>query len=41
MAKSWLYGRKPLSSDTEDGTPQGGIASPTFANIALDGLEIA
>jgi len=24
---------------TEEGTPQGGIASPTLANIALDGLE--
>jgi RNA-directed DNA polymerase len=26
---------------TEAGTPQGGIASPTIANIALDGLEVA
>jgi RNA-directed DNA polymerase len=25
---------------TEAGTPQGGIASPTIANLALDGLEI-
>jgi RNA-directed DNA polymerase len=25
---------------TEAGTPQGGIASPTIANIALDGLEM-
>jgi RNA-directed DNA polymerase len=24
---------------TEAGTPQGGIASPVFANLALDGLE--
>jgi len=24
---------------TEAGTPQGGIISPTLANIALDGLE--
>jgi RNA-directed DNA polymerase len=24
---------------TEDGTPQGGLASPTLANITLDGLE--
>ena len=24
---------------TQAGTPQGGIASPTIANIALDGLE--
>jgi RNA-directed DNA polymerase len=26
---------------TEAGTPQGGIASPTIANVALDGLEAA
>ena len=26
---------------TQAGTPQGGIASPTLANIALDGLETA
>jgi RNA-directed DNA polymerase len=25
---------------TTAGTPQGGIASPTIANIALDGLEM-
>ncbi|KDN09382.1 Retron-type RNA-directed DNA polymerase [Gilliamella apicola] len=24
---------------TEEGTPQGGIISPTLANMALDGLE--
>ena len=24
---------------TEAGTPQGGIISPTLANMALDGLE--
>ena len=24
---------------TESGTPQGGIASPTLANMTLDGLE--
>jgi retron-type reverse transcriptase len=24
---------------TEEGTPQGGIASPVLANLALDGLE--
>ncbi len=27
--------------DTEDGTPQGGIASPVLANMTLDGLEAA
>ena len=26
-------------SVTEDGTPQGGVISPTLANIALNGLE--
>jgi len=26
-------------TDTETGTPQGGIISPTLANLALDGLE--
>jgi RNA-directed DNA polymerase len=26
-------------SDTEDGTPQGGVISPLLANIALDGME--
>ena len=25
---------------TESGTPQGGIISPTLANLALDGLEL-
>ena len=24
---------------TEEGTPQGGIISPTLANMALDGIE--
>lgn len=28
-----------IFEDTKEGTPQGGIASPTLANIALDGLE--
>ena len=26
---------------TTDGTPQGGVASPTLANMTLDGLENA
>ena len=29
----------PSSTDTTEGTPQGGIASPALANYALDGLE--
>lgn len=29
----WKY------SDTDSGTPQGGVISPTLANIALNGLE--
>ena len=42
VLKQWLkagYMEKDTFRYTEDGTPQGGIASPTFANIALDGLE--
>jgi RNA-directed DNA polymerase len=40
--KQWLkagYMEKGMFNPTEFGTPQGGIASPTLANIALDGLE--
>jgi RNA-directed DNA polymerase len=40
--KSWLksgYMEKGVFNPTENGTPQGGIISPTLANIALDGLE--
>ena len=38
----WLqagYMDKSVLSETEDGTPQGGIISPVLANITLDGLE--
>lgn len=40
--KQWLkagYMEEKVFHDTELGTPQGGIASPTLANQALDGLE--
>jgi RNA-directed DNA polymerase len=30
---------KGVTSQTEEGTPQGGIISPTLCNIALNGLE--
>lgn len=32
---------KGIRFPTEAGTPQGGIASPVLANMALDGLEQA
>jgi len=38
----WLksgYIEKEIFHSTEEGTPQGGIISPTAANIVLDGLE--
>ncbi len=38
----WLaagYMEEGILYPTESGTPQGGIASPTLANMALDGLE--
>ena len=44
MLKQWLsagYMEKEVFHDTLKGTPQGGIASPCLANIALDGLERA
>lgn len=42
VLKQWLkagFMEENLFKDTEEGTPQGGIASPTLANIALDSLE--
>jgi len=43
VLRSWLkagYVESGKLFPTEAGTPQGGIASPTIANIALDGLEV-
>lgn len=42
ILRSWLkagYMDKGLAYPTKTGTPQGGIASPTLANMTLDGLE--
>lgn len=42
ILRKWLragYMEKGQSFHTEAGTPQGGIASPVLANMALDGLE--
>ncbi len=42
VLRDWLkagYVESGKLFPTEAGTPQGGIASPTIANIALDGLE--
>lgn len=42
ILKQWLkagYMEKGVFNDTEVGTPQGGTASPTLANMTLDGLE--
>jgi len=44
VLRDWLkagYVENGKLFPTEAGTPQGGIASPTIANIALDGLEAA
>jgi len=44
ILKQWLkagFIEKDAFHKTEEGTPQGGIASPVLANIALDGLEKA
>ena len=42
ILKKWLaagYMEEGIVYPTEAGTPQGGIASPVLANMALDGLE--
>jgi RNA-directed DNA polymerase len=42
VLSKWLdagYVEKGKLFPTEEGTPQGGIISPTLANLALDGLE--
>jgi RNA-directed DNA polymerase len=42
VLEQWLkagYMEKEVFHDTVDGCPQGGVSSPTLANIALDGLE--
>jgi RNA-directed DNA polymerase len=42
VLKAWLeagYMEDKNLFETKEGTPQGGIASPTLANMALDGLE--
>ncbi len=44
VLKQWLqagYIEKQVLIPTEEGTPQGGIISPTLANMVLDGLEEA
>ena len=44
ILKKWLkagYVENDVFHRTEEGTPQGGIISPTLANIALNGLEAA
>jgi RNA-directed DNA polymerase len=42
ILREWLeagFMEKNVFHQTKEGTPQGGIASPTLANIVLDGLE--
>ncbi len=42
VLRKWLkagYVERASLFPTEEGTPQGGIASPTLANMVLDGLE--
>ena len=44
ILRQWLragYVEKGIVFPTKDGTPQGGIISPTLANMTLDGLEQA
>lgn len=44
ILKQWLkagYIEKDTFHHTEEGSPQGGIISPTLANITLDGMETA
>jgi RNA-directed DNA polymerase len=44
ILRQWLkagYIENGQSYPTEEGTPQGGIASPVLANMTLDGLEAA
>jgi len=44
ILKKWLaagYIDKGINYQTESGTPQGGIASPTLLNLTLNGLEEA
>jgi len=44
ILKQWLssrYVENQVLLPTKEGTPQGGIISPTLANMALDGLERA
>ncbi|MBF0474739.1 MAG: group II intron reverse transcriptase/maturase [Deltaproteobacteria bacterium] len=44
ILNQWLaagYMERDAFHQTEEGTPQGGIASPTLANMTLDGLEQA
>jgi RNA-directed DNA polymerase len=43
VLQKWLragYIEKRILFPTEAGTPQGGIISPTLANMVLDGLEV-
>ena len=42
LIKRWLkmgYVDQHVFSETQEGTPQGGIAFPLLANIALHGME--
>jgi RNA-directed DNA polymerase len=44
VLRKWLkagFVEDEVFHETEAGTPQGGIISPTLANVALDGLEAA